>query len=244
MRYWLIIFIVLHTKIFAIQYSPFQLIKKADNYRGFNKDFLATIKIISHKKDKVNTKEMKVYVKGLNKSLVVFIKPKKDEGKKLLMVDDNLWIYIPTTRRPIRLTPKQILLGQVSYGDIARTNYQQDYIPTKIQKEICDKNISCYHITLIKKRKGASYYRIEYHIAEKDFIPIKAIFFAKSGKRLKTAYFSNLKYFYNERKITKLTIYDNIKKGEWSEIIITSYKLHPIPNIFFNKEYLKRIDIE
>jgi len=219
------------------------IIKKSDEYRGFRSDFITITEVISHKHNKTNRKLLKIYVKALDKSLVIFLSPAKDKGKKLLMIQDNLWIYIPSSRCPIRLTPRQILLGQVSYGDIVRTNYQNDYEIVKSKEEVCNK-IRCIHLTLIKKRKGATYYRIEYYLRMNNFIPIKAVFLAKSGKALKTAYFGNMKKFYGINKISKITIYDNIKKSEWSEIIIKKYVKQNIENYFFNKAYLKRIEVE
>ena len=38
------------------------------------------------------------------------------------MLGDDMWVYLPDTSRPIRITPLERLSGDASNGDVARTN--------------------------------------------------------------------------------------------------------------------------
>ena len=67
-------------------------------------------------------------IKGDDKTLVKFMNADV-KGQYLLMLEDAMWIYMPNTRKPIRITPLQRLLGNASNGDVARTRYAGDYEP-------------------------------------------------------------------------------------------------------------------
>ncbi len=51
------------------------------------------------------------------------------------MLGDDMWIYLPDTSRPVRITPLERLSGDASNGDVARTNYAVDYSPVYLRTE-------------------------------------------------------------------------------------------------------------
>ena len=63
---------------------------------------------------KANTQKFTVSVKDFTKSLVRFTDPPENRGRVLLMVGQNLWIQIPSTNQPLRISPQQRLAGQAS----------------------------------------------------------------------------------------------------------------------------------
>ena len=83
-----------------------------------------------------------VDIKGMDKTLVKFLNADV-KGQYLLMVDDDMWIYMPNTRKPIRITPLQRLMGNASNGDVARTHYAQDYTAAFNREE----NFDGVHVT-------------------------------------------------------------------------------------------------
>ena len=73
--------------------------------------------------------------RGATSSVVEFVAPATEKGKFLLMLRDAMWIYMPSARRPIRISPLQRLMGQASNGDVARTNFTVDYNAVGIAEE-------------------------------------------------------------------------------------------------------------
>src|SRR5262249_32976587 len=67
-----------------------------------------------------------VYVKPGRRSLVVF-RSANERGQKMLMLGDDFWLVMPTSQRPLRITPMQKLLGDASTGDIASLTWAEDY---------------------------------------------------------------------------------------------------------------------
>lgn len=72
------------------------------------------------------TRQYEVYLRPNRESLVLF-KSQVEQGQKMLMLGDNYWLVMPKSRRPIRITPMQKLLGDASVGDVSTLTWSQDY---------------------------------------------------------------------------------------------------------------------
>ena len=162
------------------------------------------------------------------------------KGRLLLMTEDNVWIHIPGTRNPIRLTPQQRLMGQASNGDIARMNFASDYNGTLLGYQKIDGH-QCFHLLLMAKKNSTTYQKIEYFVATENYKPVKAIYFAKSGKILKEGHFDKFAKFQNSLKVSEHTIKDKIKTNEYTILRYSKMKFESLPDFYFNKNYLKRI---
>ena len=112
----------------------------------------------------------------------------RDKGRHLLMLGDDMWIYLPDTSRPVRITPLERLSGDASNGDVARTNYAVDYSAAYVREEKIGTE-NCYVLDLAAKRKGATYQRILYWVRTEDARPVRAEFYLTSGKHIKSATF-------------------------------------------------------
>ncbi len=231
----------MHTLYLFSAISPNEIVKKADMVRAPSKPFSIITEIYYYKKGNLSTKQVvKVYIKDRANSIVKFLKPAKMKGRVLLMSGDNVWIQVPGSRNPIRLTPQQRLLGQASNGDIARMNYVGDYNASliKIQKI---KNKEYYVLKLTAKRRGVTYQRIKYFVEKETFRPYQALFYAKTGKILKKATFAGFQQMAGDLRPTKVIIYDMIKKNEYTILKYRNIMFKSLPAYYFQKNYLKRI---
>jgi outer membrane lipoprotein-sorting protein len=218
-----------------------KIVREADRYRGFAGSFAQESEAIHYKNgEKESSQHLKVYIHNGEKSLVKFLGPGRDKGRIMLMTGNNIWLYIPGTRNPIRLTPQQQLLGQASNGDVARTNYSEDYMATILGKEDVD-GLLCYHLELTAKQGGATYQKIEYYVALKSNRPVKALFFAKSGRLLKTGFFKNPRTFSGRVFMSELHLIDDLKKNEKTIIKVNSITREKLPDSHFHQKFLPRI---
>lgn len=213
--------------------TPEKILAFADQYRAGWGSFSLLVKIANYRRDRLEEEsQYEVYVRT-TKSYVKFLNP-RDKGRSLLMLEDDMWIYIPSTSRPIRISPMQRLTGNVSNGDVARTNYAGDYEALLLREESIDGN-TCYLLELTAKRKGATYPKIQYWISKTDFTPRKAEFFLTSGKNHKTALYDSFQDFRGKRLLTRMTIYDKIRREEKSVMEYLRYTPQEIPDKYFNK---------
>ncbi len=213
--------------------TPQEMLELADRYRAGWDSFVLLTHIENYRGDKLEDQsEYEVYSQR-TKCYVRFLNP-RDKGRSLLMLEDDMWIYMPSTSRPIRITPMQRLTGNVSNGDVARTNYAGDYAATLLREDSVDDR-PCYVLELKARRRGATYPKIEYWIAKNDYAPRKAEFFLTSGKNHKTAIYDGFADFQGKRLLTRMTIYDKIRKNDRSVMEFLRYAPRDIPEKYFNK---------
>ncbi len=180
-----------------------------------------------------------VSMKGADKTLVKFLNADV-KGQYLLMLDDAMWIYMPNTRKPIRITPLQRLMGNASNGDVARTRYADDYAATLKREQVID-GVSCYMLELMAKREGATYQRIEYWVAKENLRPKKAEIYLTSGKHYKTIIYDKYSLISDRVLLSQMTILDALREGRTTIMTFTGYTQRDIPAKYFNKDYLEKL---
>jgi outer membrane lipoprotein-sorting protein len=179
------------------------------------------------------------YIKGDDRTLVKFLNVDV-KGQYLLMLEDAMWIYMPNTRKPIRITPLQRLLGNASNGDVARTRYAGDYTPAFRGEETVD-GIPCYILDLAARREGATYNRVELWVRKTDARPKKAEIYLSSGKHYKSISYDTFTTVHDRVLLTQMTILDRLREGNITIMTFSGYTPKEIPEKYFNKDYLEKL---
>lgn len=222
--------------VFAADMDPNDIVRKADLRRGLGNtshSFNVTITNQENKKE-----VYKVAFKDVNSSLTEQTEPERARGRKLLMNDYDIWLYTKNIKKPLRISLEQKLTGEVANGDIARTNYAEDYEATILGVEKRGNN-EFYKLELKAKNKKVTYGRIEYYVSKKDYIPMEATFFALSGKPLKRATFSDFKPIQGLSRSTKMVITDYLQKEKVNTLIFSDHKSEKFDDSLFNKDRLE-----
>jgi len=208
------------------------LLKRSDNFRNGWPSYVLKVKITNYESDKSD--EEKLYTvsqKGTDRTYVEFMSP-RDKGRHLLMLGDDMWIYLPDTSRPIRITPLERLSGDASNGDVARTNYAVDYSPVYLRTEKQGSE-QCFVLELKARRKGATYQRILYWLRVEDARPVRAEFFLTSGKHIKTATFDDYAPSAGKMLLRRLTLYDEIRHNSHSVLEYSGAAPRDLPDKLF-----------
>lgn len=218
-----------------------ELVVKADTFRGLGKvPFSFHLKIVSHKPDKKpDSNGLKVMVKG-KRSIVQFLAPKRLKGRAMLFEGRNLWFHIPRTRKIIRLSPAQRLMGESSNGDVAATDFSGSYHPVLNGFETVD-GIVCHHLTLTAVDRKVTYHKIEYWVSKTEGKPVKSMHYAASGKLLKTAYYKSFVTVDGQEKLQRLLLVNPIFKGRYTWMLYSRYKKENLPDALFRKQNLNRL---
>ena len=210
------------------------LLKRSDTYRNGWPTYVVQVKITNYESGKSDEERLyEVSQKGTDKTYVEFMSP-RDKGRHLLMLGDDMWIYLPDTSRPIRITPLERLSGDASNGDVARTNYAVDYSPVYLRTEKVGAD-ECYLLELTAKRKGSTYQRILYWLRVLDARPVKAEFYLTSGKHIKSAAFDQYAEIGGRVQLHKLTLYDEIRHNSHSTLEYNGAAPRNLPDKLFNQ---------
>lgn len=219
----------------AAAQSADELVKGADLHRGLQGSFSMKVKALVQDGSEKSESIYSVKVRDVDTSLVEQISPARAQGRKLLMKGLDMWLFTPQVKKPIRISLQQKLTGEIANGDISRTNYAQDYDAKLVGEE---KGSAILDLTA--KDKRVTYSKIKYWVHKKSKKPIKAEFYALSGKLMKTATFSNFKKIEGVERMTKVTIQDAVVSTKKSILMYASQKSEKFPDSLFNKEQMDR----
>ena len=209
-----------------------ELLERADMYRATFDAFVVHVRLTNVDAGRVNEEaDFEVSVKGDN-SLVKFLSV-RSKGQSLLMRGDDMWLFLPAVARPVRITPIQRLLGNVSNGDLARLRYASDYDAT-LGGEAMAGGEACTVLELRARRKGATYQRIRYLIDKTDARPIQAEYFLTSGKPIKRATFSDLREMAGRRILSRIVIEDADRPASTTTVEFVTITAKPLPDKLFN----------
>jgi outer membrane lipoprotein-sorting protein len=208
------------------------LLKRSDTYRNGWPAYVVNVKITDFEAGRSDEEHLyEVSQKGIDKTYVEFMSP-REKGRHLLMLGDDMWVYLPDTSRPVRITPLERLTGDASNGDVARTNYAADYAPVYLRTEKAG-DVDCFVLELTAKRKGATYQRILYWLRTEDARPVRAEFYLTSGKHIKSATFDEYLQQDGKPLLRKLTLYDEIRHNSHSVLEYSGATQRQLPDKLF-----------
>ena len=225
---------------YCVELAPKEILHRADESRGNLEGVKWRLDIHSLESGRQQKRALAVKAKGYD-FLATLISPPKVKGQKLLMTSHNMWFAKPGLRKPVPISPRQKLVGGAAYGDIAATNYAEDYKATPLEDEVV-KDELCYVFDLAAVKKKATYDRIKYWISKERLVGVKADFFTISGKMFKSAVFeyeneamidNNLRPFISKMLITDAIVDTNITTMSFSKPLLMK-----IPDSTFNLNLL------
>jgi outer membrane lipoprotein-sorting protein len=208
------------------------VLKHSDAYRNGWPSYALHVKITSFESGKADEEKLyEVSQKGTGKTYVEFLSP-REKGQHLLMLGDDMWVFLPDTSRPVRITPLERLSGDASNGDVARTNYAADYTPVYLRTEKVAGE-DCYVLSLTAKRKGATYQQIVFWVRALDARPVKAEFHLTSGKLIKSATFDDFVSVGGHSQLRRMTLYDEIRHNSHSVLEYSEIAPRELPDKLF-----------
>ena len=208
------------------------LLKRSDAYRNGWPSYMLRVKITHYESGKADEDKLyEVSQKGTEKTYVEFLSP-REKGQHLLMLGDDMWVYLPDTSRPVRITPLERLSGDASNGDVARTNYAVDYSAVYLRAEKVG-NENCHVLELTAKRKGSTYQRILYWLRATDARPVRAEYYLTSGKHIKSATFDDYITVGGVAQLHRWTLYDEIRHNSHSILEYSNIAPRELPDKLF-----------
>jgi outer membrane lipoprotein-sorting protein len=229
--------------------SADEILIASDAIRNPGRPFSVTVTLTEFQAGKqVDTSTLTSYSRmqqgGQFSSLIRFVLPARDAGKLMLKNGSDMWFYDPVSRASVRLSPQQRLLGQAANGDVATVNLARDYKATLAgEEEIKDgegKPRKTYKLALVAAVTGVTYASIEMWTDAESNRPIKAKFFAESGRLLKTAYYRKYQSQLGAERPTETVIIDGLNPQSVTIMRFSDYMARAIPETWMQRDFLPR----
>lgn len=228
----------------AAALSPAEVLREVDAIRapGPNFVFKVAVTVTNTTADGETARnDFEVSVKDHKKSLVAYRSPPSLKGRVLLMVEQNMWIYIPGTRRPIRISPQQQLTGAVSNADVARVVFSLDYDATAMDEADKDGR-PAYRLRLKAKEENSTYPAIDLWVERASRNPIRADFFTLSGKPLRSIVYGDYRPVLGRSRPTRLDITSTLNAASTTTLSYSDMELRDTPESNYQPAFLDKIN--
>jgi outer membrane lipoprotein-sorting protein len=219
------------------QPSPDQVLARANAIIA-PEAYTATLQMVAVRSDgTTRTYVFKTMKQGTDKLRLSFDEPKTLSGHELLRLGDDLWRYVPSLKRSMRIASRDDFeAGDFRNADMLRVDLVHDYRVTGM-KESGDNWI----LDLVAATKQAGYDHIVYTVRKSDAMPLQQEFFAASGKKLRSATFSAPVTFGKHVRPSKVKMVNELTKGQSTDMTVQSFELvDSIPPKTFQRESLGR----
>lgn len=185
-------------------------------------------------------KEFVLYTakKGKDKMATTFLSPKTEVGRSTLRLGDNMWLYIPTVGKPVRITSMQSVTGGIfNNSDIMRLDYSAEYDCIKL-----DKKNKEYTMTLKAKTDNVAYDKLLVKVDVINSVPTHIECYTASGMLIKTLYFKEIKTMGKGIKRPAVIETDSpLHQGYKSVMVYAKMKIRQFPDEVFTIQYLPKV---
>jgi len=187
----------------------------------------------------------RTYAVGDKKSFTEYLSPAREQGTKMLKLENQLWIYSPSTDRTIQISGhmlRQSVMGSdLSYEDMMDDRKLTEVYNAEVSGTELTDGRSTYVLDLTAKVSDAAYNSRKMWVDAERFVPLREELFAKSGQLLKRTTLTDVVRT-DGRWFPKTILYkDMLKQGEGTEFRINSIKFNQqIPEYIFTKAALKQ----
>jgi len=229
---------------FAQNYpSGKSILDKVDNNMSAKTRILTASMEIGTERTK-RTMVSKSYGEGDHKSFTEYLAPAREKGTKMLKLENQLWIYSPSTDRTIQISGhmlRQSVMGSdMSYEDMMNDKpLLQQYKADVTGSEVIDGR-KCWVVTLTAIVTDINYFTRKMWVDAERSVPLKEELFAKSGKLLKRITFTDVRKVEGRWFPMTFVYKDMLKEGPGTKMSIQEIKFDAaIPANVFNLGNLK-----
>jgi len=227
----------------AQTYTALEILEKIDeNMSSENRVY--TSKMVVHSPRGSRTMEMKSWTAGESKAFTEYLAPAREQGTKMLKLDDQLWMYSPSTDRIIQISGhmlRQSVMGSdLSYEDMMEDRKLTEIYDAEITGSEEIDGADCYVISLNAKVTDVAYAGRKQWVDKNRLVPLQEELYAKGGKLLKRTVLSDVKKIEGRWFPTRVHYKDMLKTGDGTEFIITDIQFNvDIPEHIFTKAALR-----
>jgi len=182
----LVAFLSISASVFSQDLTAKQIIVKADDLqRGKTNKGEMSMTIIRPKWSR--TIKMKMWSIGHDYSMTYITSPAKDKGQVFLKRKNEMWNWVPTISRMIKIPPSMMLQNwmgsNITNDDMVRQSSIADDYDAKIIGEETHDGILCYKIELTPKEDATVVWgKVIKLISKKEFWQLKTEYFDEDNE--------------------------------------------------------------
>lgn len=190
---------------------------------------------------------LKAWSQGNDYSLALVTAPAKDKGIVYLKRKKEVWNWVPSIERNIKLPPSmmsQSWMGTDFTNDdlVKEASVVEDYTHT-LEADAQVDGYDCYRVKLVPKPESAVVWgRVQLWIEKKNLLMLHAEYYDESGRLVNTMHASDVKMLGGRLLPSRLEMVPADKKGQKTVMIYESLQFDKtLPEQLFTTSYMSRV---
>ena len=220
--------------------SADNIMERVDDVLSPSNDFSMYVTVINKEPgDAKKVTKFKMLAKGRDRTLLMTLSPENKRGRNLLFDRLDLWVFMPSVRRPFKISLQERLTGEAANADLARANYSRDYSAALVGIEMLGGK-RCYRMELLARSDDAPYHKVSMWIEVETFYPVKAEYHARSGRLLKECSFEDFRPMLGVQRPTRLILKNAVDGQKLTVLQYSDWTGETLPMKFFDKSYIDK----
>lgn len=224
------------------------LLRELDNRQSNGGDYKALAYVEQKEKDKADVvRELLIYRRDSDdKLMLLFTKPKSEEGKGYLRLEKNLWSYDPGTGKWERATERERIGGTNSRrSDFDESRLADEFVPKFEGEEKLGKFETMKIELTVKESVDVAYPVVKLWVDKENHNILKRQEFALSGRLMRTAYYPKWQKLFSESKKAEvwfpgeIRIFDEVEKSNSTLVLMKQVDLSSLDANMFTKAWLE-----
>jgi len=220
-----------------------EILRKAEEIRSPDMDY--AVDFVLHAVDpgttwKEREAEYSLIAHGKDQTLVLMRRPHQFYPGTLLITHGLYWLLLPRAERPFQLSPRHVLNGDISNGDLARGNLVAYYRPSLGGSEKLG-DVDAWRLLLTRTRNLGMYKRILCWIAKDDYRPLKFEYFGETDNLLKVAHYEDYRDGPIGVRSMRIVVENTVRPGEHTILTFSNLRRFDASAIDFSREGLPEV---
>lgn len=224
-----------------------EIIDKADQKMRGTKSAITEMKITTVRPKWTREMTLKSWSKGEKMSLSVVRAPAKDKGVSFLKRDKEIWNWMPSIERTIKLPPSMMMQSWMgtdfTNDDLVRESSTLNDYTQKITGDSTILGHKCYKIQLDPKPDAAVVWgKLVLFIDKTDLIQLRSEMYDEDGYLVNIMNSSDIKEMGGKKLAAKMEMIPVDKPGNKTMMEITAIEFDkPIEDSFFSTSNMKTV---
>jgi outer membrane lipoprotein-sorting protein len=232
--------------LFAQDLTPQQLVKRSDDLmRGTTQEGVYTMTITTPSWER--TLKLFIASKLRDRILIKILSPAKERGIATLRIKNEMWNYMPSVERTIKIPPSMMLqpwMGSDFANDdlVRESSVVYDYDHKLLSTEKVDgQDVWVVELTP-KPHAGVVWDKRIMRIRPRDCIPLREEFYGKDNRLIKTLRYSKIKKISGRLIPTHWEMISEVKKGHRTIIEVDEKVVYnnPVKENTFSLQNLRK----
>jgi len=235
------------SSVFVTAQNATEIIRKADNKWNGEKSSQSTMTMTIVRPTWERTIQFKIWTFGRDYSMTLITTPAKEKGQAFLKRETEMWNWMPSISRMIKLPPSMMADGWMgsdyTNDDILKeSSIVVDFTHKIVGSETID-GWDCWKIEMIPKEEAAVVWgKIIKWISKDEYLMMKSEYYDEDEYLVKTELGTEVKTMDNRKIPSRIEIIPADKENQKTILVIDDIKFNvSIQNSFFSQQNMKRL---